>query len=672
MPRFFTDLTDDQWDRVRSAAFPSDPAPQTRRRAVNALLFRERAWCPWSLIPPEFPPADELREYDRRWSADGTWPRVRAAILPPTAPPSEAPPGLRRRVARVVRRLPGGGVMLLPGRWLIRFVQDVRRRGTPHARLPAVFRSAHDRLKAGDPAAAGELFTHVLDLDPANGEAWLGRGLAHAALGRFDTSRDDLLTSLTAPGLRLDLRVRANHGLARACLRLGDPDRAIGHAFLAKLVERFGAAAPWDQDSLAEEADEFELLAEAHTEVAEDAITSASDFATADAVYARRDEVHRRYRRWLATVPAETLYLSGDWVRNIGHTALIDFWLKMRAMGWVAAPRVVLHAPPQTTANPAYVGCYRPHLKVVADPGPGGATRHLAAALGQRVASFVTLPTGERRYFLEAMGVVQEEWERGGRPPLLALTDSDRAFGRAVLRAMGVPDGAWFVSLHVRSSGFHRREEAAAQAYRNAAVESYLPLVREVVGRGGWVVRLGDPSMPPLPPTPGAVDYARGPHKGDRMDVFLCAACRLYVGGPSGLIHVPTTFGVPCLATNWVSNALPVYGACDLFIPKRVHSDRLGRVLTFDEWLHPSNRGRYVIGTEMAAAGLRVIDDTPEELREAAAEVLDRLEGKAADDPEDDRRRDRFEAAARRHGLAGFSRIGRDFLRRHEGLLPPP
>jgi putative glycosyltransferase (TIGR04372 family) len=533
-----------------------------------------------------------------------------------------------------------------------------------------VFRAAHHRLKAGDPAAAVALFTQVLDHAPGNGEAWIDRALAHEALGRFDLARCDLLTALTAPALGLDLRTRANLSLARAYLRLGDPRRAVGHAFVAKLVARFGADPPWAQDAPAEEADEFELLAEAHTDVAEWAISTAGDFATAGALYARRDDVHRQYRDWLASVPAETLYLSADWVRNIGHTALIDVWLKMRLLGWASAARVVLHAPPRTTANRAYVGCFRPLLKVVADPGPGGATRHLAATLGQRVASFVRLPSGERRYFLDAMGVVQEEWERQERPPLLVLTDDDRAFGRGVLREMGVPDGAWFVSLHVRSSGFHSREEAVAQAYRNADISSYLPLIREVVGRGGWVIRVGDASMPQLPRLDGAVDYATGPHKSERMDVFLCAACRFFVGGPSGLVHVPTTFGVACLATNWVANVLPVWSRHDLFVPKRVHSDALGRVLTFDEWLAPANRDRYVIGTEMAGGGLRVIDNTAEELREAAAEMLDRLDGKAVYGPEDDRRRERFEAVARRHELAGFARVGRDFLRRHENLLP--
>jgi putative glycosyltransferase (TIGR04372 family) len=669
--RYLCDLTTDEWDRVRSAVFPTDPAPEPVRRLVDGLLFRERAWCPWSLIPADLPSADELRQHARVWAADGTWERVRDAMRPPASPPLDPRSGLRRRVARVVRRWPGGGAVLLPGRLLIRLVQGIRR-GTPAAHLPAIFRAAHDRLGAGDLAGAVDLFTRVLELDPGNGEAWLNRGLAQAALGQFGTARDDLLTALSAPSLRPDLRVRANLGLARAYLRLGDLDRAVGHAFLAKLVARFGVDAPWSQDALAEEADEFELLAEAHTDIAEEAINAASDFATADALYARRDDIHRQYRHWLATVPGETLYLSADWVRNIGHTALIDFWLKMRLMGWVDAARVVLHAPPQTTANRAYVGYFRPLLKVVADPGPGGAIHHLSAAIGQRVASFVRLPGGERRYFLEAMGLVQDEWEQQGRPPLLALTDEDRAFGWGVLREMGVPDGAWFVSLHVRSSGFHEREAALAQAYRNADVASYLPLIREVVGRGGWVIRLGDPSMPPLPRVPGAVDYATGPHKSDRMDVFLCGGCRFFVGGPSGLIHLPTTFGVPCLATNWVSNALPVYGRHDLFVPKRVRSDGPGRVLTFDEWLDPRNRDRYVLGTEMAAAGLRVIDNTAEELREVVAEMLDRLDGKAVYDPEDDWRRERFEAVARRHGLAGFSRVGRDFLRRHADLLPEP
>lgn len=669
--RYFSDLTDVQWDRVRSEVFSAHPTADSLRRVVDGLRFREQAGCPWTLTPADLPPAGELRRWARAWAADGTWGRIRKATQPPVLPtPSIHPPSLRRTIAGALHRLPGGVALLYPTRTLIQLTQYLRNRRTPHARLPGVYREGVEGLAVSDFVTAADRFTRVLALDPANAEARLNRGLARRHQGRLAEARDDFLVALTTPGLSPGLRARANAHLAQIYLLLGDLDRAIGCAFLARLLDRYGADAPWDQDELAEEPDEFELLAEAHNDVGEFAINFASDFATAAVVYARRDDLCRRYERWMASVPARTQYLSADWVRNIGHIALIDFWVKMQHLGWVGASRIVLHAPPRATANRAYTDYFRPFVKVVADPGPGGATRHLAAALGTRVASLLHLPSDDTRYFLEAMGAVQEEWERQGRGPLLRLSSEDEEFGRATLRQMGVPDGAWFVSLHVRSPGFHREGEARYQTHRNADVATYLPAIQEVVRRGGWVVRIGDASMPRLGPLPGVVDYATGPHKTERMDVFLGAACRFFVGVASGFSHLPTTFGAPCLLTNWVSNALPVYSRRDLFIPKLVRSQVGGRVLNFDEWLTPANRARYVLGTEMDKAGLGAIDNTPEELREAVAEMIDQLDGSAAYEAEDDRRLQAFEHLARRHGLVGFARVGRSFLRRHAHLLP--
>jgi putative glycosyltransferase (TIGR04372 family) len=153
------------------------------------------------------------------------------------------------------------------------------------------------------------------------------------------------------------------------------------------------------------------------------------------------------------------------------------------------------------------------------------------------------------------------------------------------------------------------------------------------------------------------------------MDIFLTATCRFFFGVASGMAQVPLAFGVPTLFTNWISNALPPNSRRDLFIPKRVRSERLGRALSFDEWLAPSHRAHYVIATEMHRSGLREVDNTPEELCEAVVEMMDQLDGQATDDPADVRRREAFEAIARRQGLVGFARISRAFLRRHEQLL---
>src|SRR5262249_59909502 len=59
--RYFSDLTDEQWDRVRAGVFGGHPDPEPLRRAIDGLRFRAAAWCPWALTPAELPPVSELR-----------------------------------------------------------------------------------------------------------------------------------------------------------------------------------------------------------------------------------------------------------------------------------------------------------------------------------------------------------------------------------------------------------------------------------------------------------------------------------------------------------------------------------------------------------------------------------------------------------------------------------
>ena len=665
--RYFTDLTDDQWNRVRSALFSDHPDPDALRRIANAILFRERARVPWSLLPREFPTPSEVQRSAESWVEDGIWASIRERLAVPS--PIETPAkrrGLRGTLARLVRHVPGNRFVLEPMRWAIRRVQHFRSRSTPLAKLPAVFAEARRFTDEGEHEAAADRYSHVLDLVPDHLEARLRRGVESVYLRLDVEARNDFYSLLSHPGLDLPWRIQVNNYLAEQAVRLGDFDRAIGHGYIARLLKRYGEDAPWNQAALAEEADEFELLSEVHNDLAEFAINFESDFSTATALYARRDETRRDYTRWLTTVPAQTHYLAPDWVRNIGHIALLDFWVKMRELGWLDRTRIVVHAPPAATANRSYLAKFRPHLKIVADPEPGGGTQHLAVTFGSRVASILRLPGHSEKYFLEGMGLIQEEWERQGREPLLAISEDDRDYGQAKLRAMGMPDGVWFVGVHVRSSGFHGNGLDPYQSHRNADIARYFPLMDEVVRRGGWVIRLGDGSMPPLPSRPGVIDYARSPHKSERLDVFLCGACRFFVGVASGLAHLPTTFGVPCLLTNWLSNALPVKSRHDLFLPKLVWSTVANRLLTFDEYFLEEVRARFNSANGLRDAGLRPVDNTAEELQEAVVEMLDLLDGR---EPANDSLQERFEALVRGHGLVGFSRIGRDFLSRHASLL---
>ncbi|HEX4606713.1 MAG TPA: TIGR04372 family glycosyltransferase [Urbifossiella sp.] len=694
---YATDLTDTQWGHLLAGVFSGDPDPDRTRAVVDGLRYREEARVPWHLLPAGFPPAEALRARHAQWAADGTWREVGRVVAAYPAPrfgstgwslsgladrfrslPGGATiaravvalPGLvravRRRVARTARRAPGGATALAPGRWLIQAVQATRRQFTVYARLPGWFAEAHARLYLKqDYTGAAELLTRVLTYDPYNAVSYIRRADCYLRLGRQPDAVADCLTALSFPDLKWGDRAIAHALLSQATLLTGDPTRAVAHAQLYRRIIRDGAAVRWDLDD-PDGPDEYAALIDLHRDLAEYAINARTDFATANVLYGRAEAVRADYARWLATAPARTLYLSEDWTRAIGHMALIDFWVKIQRLGWRSWDRMVLVLPPGKVANPAYAGYYDRYFETIRqDPLPP-ALGNLVTSFGPRVAGLLTLPGGDQRYFIEGMGAIQEAWESAGHGPLLTLTPEDEAHGRDRLRALGLPDGAWFVALHVRSPGFHKEGTQLHQSHRNADVETYLPAVREVIARGGWVVRLGDPSMPRLPEMPGLIDYAHSPLKDPRTDVFLCGGCRFFVGVASGLCHVPTTFGVPCVLTNWLSNALPVYSGRDLFLPKLLRSTATGRLLPFDEYLSPETRLLSYSWETLTENGLAAVDNTPDELRDGVAEMLDQLEaGKPA------ARVAAFDAIARGHGLIGFARLGRAFAEKHAGLLAP-
>ena len=124
----------------------------------------------------------------------------------------------------------------------------------------------------------------------------------------------------------------------------------------------------------------------------------------------------------------------------------------------------------------------------------------------------------------------------------------------------------------------------------------------------------------------GVIDYALGKHKSPRMDVFLCGGCRFYVGVASGISHVPTTFGVPCVLSNWLSNALPVYSGMDMFVPKMLRHIDGEQLLPFDEYLDPDTRLLSYSGQKLEDHDLEVVDNTPDELLSVVVEMINQLD----------------------------------------------
>ncbi|MBI3565980.1 MAG: TIGR04372 family glycosyltransferase [Elusimicrobia bacterium] len=219
--------------------------------------------------------------------------------------------------------------------------------------------------------------------------------------------------------------------------------------------------------------------------------------------------------------------------------------------------------------------------------------------------------------------VERYRWTEAVQKPLtVGLRPEKLERARALAREMGIPDGAWFAGLHVREGGFYGDHQASA--CRNATIANYFPLIREITRRGGWVVRLGDKSMTPLPPMERVIDYPHTRFKSDLMDMHLLSACRFYVGMSSGILDTAFLFQRPMLIAN-MTNMTFVYPRRpeDRGLPKHVFSKSKGRFLSLREILEAPWEAQHF---RDLGADFEMHENSPEELREAIVEFLDGLD----------------------------------------------
>ena len=353
---------------------------------------------------------------------------------------------------------------------------------------------------------------------------------------------------------------------------------------------------------------------------------------------------------------------QGDFLTIIGHIALLDAYVKMGILGQRSTARPILLIGPGLS-NPCYLDYWRRYLPdMITDPVALEILWPLAKYLEDRYGAVMD-SSGQQIYELKTFNrerAIQSQWEAEGRGLLLTLTGSDHERGWRCLRGLGVSADAWFVGMHVR--------EGRVQGERNADINTYRIAIESIVARGGWVIRMGDPSMTPLPAMPQVIDYAHSKVRSDWMDVFLWARCRFFIGTQSGPAWVPPTFGVPCVITNWPSMGIRLWFNKDLCIFKLNWSEREARYVNFAEVISsPLARGECT--QYRASRGIKFVDNTPEEINDVVIEMLDRLDGKLHYSKEDEELQERFARLSSRRASKANTRIGRAFLHKHAHLL---
>ncbi|HEX3486235.1 MAG TPA: TIGR04372 family glycosyltransferase [Micropepsaceae bacterium] len=318
--------------------------------------------------------------------------------------------------------------------------------------------------------------------------------------------------------------------------------------------------------------------------------------------------------------------LPYEWVTQFGHIGLLDSYVKMTELGMFPPANRILLAPAEKVSNRDYLAYWDRYFTIVRDPELVDDLFPYQRMIGD---NFMAYPgaAGTAEPWTRAAARAHIGWARQGRAPLLKVSDEDMALGAKTLAALGVPEGAWYVGLHVREGGYYGESSGGMSTHRNAAVDDYLPAIRAVTERGGYVIRLGDSSMQPLPDMERVVDYAHSPEKSSAVDIFFCATSRFVIGTTSGLTTACLSFGTPMILVNCISNDWQLWSGDTDFIVKPVWNLREKRHLTFAETYAQPTQGYLINADVMRRHGLEAVPNSAEEIEVAVRYKLDLMDG---------------------------------------------
>lgn len=377
------------------------------------------------------------------------------------------------------------------------------------------------------------------------------------------------------------------------------------------------------------------------------------------------------------------------WFAAIGHVAMLDYYIKYNILFRGEGHRTVIQPPPSNLPGSYLLERFIANGLVLLGEAPDAVSRDYnkwAKPRGKRTWSNLSEAEqfalvddfwefefpDECLGYTHAAARIQQEWERRSMKPLLSVTLEEREFIDAALRELGVPQGAWYVCLHVREPGFHKKWNSLYPSTRDANVEDYYPAINEIVSRGGWVIRMGDPTMKPLPKMAGVIDYAHSRLKTQTADVIIPLGCRFLLGTNSGYATIPEIFGIRCAFTNWVPIGLPLWSSQDLFIPKLFWNRNENRHLSLEEIFKGGLA--YVQNWADIPAHIRLENNSVEDILELTLEMLAITDSdySSENSSEEELNHSEYKNIAERHGSYVGSRIGSAFMRRHPWFLWGP
>jgi len=229
-------------------------------------------------------------------------------------------------------------------------------------------------------------------------------------------------------------------------------------------------------------------------------------------------------------------------------------------------------------------------------------------------------------------------------------------FAKLELQNLGLPDGAWFVGLHIR-------EKSNQLDPRVANVETFYESISEIVGRGGWVIRFGADSMRPLPFMENVIDLNTNSEKSRRLHLFILAKSKFLLTTNSGPSVVAWALGTPVLQTNTLSIGRNLLSSSNgsIYLPKKFVTNT-GDYCSFAQILASQEAYSETDLREKHSQGFQLADNSEIEIFDATKDMFNFLDtGKHLDNLSE-----KVNDIRKAHNAVGYGLIAPSFLRENE------
>ena len=288
------------------------------------------------------------------------------------------------------------------------------------------------------------------------------------------------------------------------------------------------------------------------------------------------------------------------------------------------------------------------------------------------------LPTDNECLFLDAAAnrCESKEEESKKKNYIFSLDEKDLENGKKSLKKFGLPDDAWYVTLHIRQVGYRNEtKENTKENFRNSNPDNYIKAIKRITDAGGWVFRMGDSSMTPLPKMNQLIDYANSSLKSDSLDIFLGATSKFCIGTDAGYLRIPRFFGVPVILTN-CSTSIIYYSLKknDLYLPRLIKKKINNESINLNQMM-TSPLALYVSDDNFKKSGLYTIENSPEEIDSAVIQMMQSIENKQTNNSEYKKQNLAFKEVVEKKGtlhpssLTAFAACSSEFLTKNKNLF---